>query len=134
MKRQIYQLTLLIISCLIWLQGCASSATPQTMPWQSAIQPFSLKPVSPGMYQLDQIVVTYEALDDMLERAVTTGQQPNIIIISPLLPMHEEEIRIAELAEKHGLSVYTSGLFRTSKTSSEKIRTHAEEMGYGEEG
>jgi len=116
-----------ILVGLFLLGGCASPSTPSTMPWQLATQQFSIKPVSPGMYQMDQFVVTYEALTAMLQREIANGHQPNIIIVRAIMPITDEEIRIAELAEKHGLNVYSSGLFGFTKTSSEEIRTEAEE-------
>ena len=126
-------LALLLIS-LLGLSGCASpSSTHQTLPWQLATQQFSIKPVSPGMYQMDQFVVTHEALTAMLQREVTNGHKPNIIIVKSIMPMFDEEVRIAELAEKYGLSVYSTSLFGVTKTSSDKIRAQAEDMGYGQE-
>lgn len=134
MKHLTSRVIVLVLTYLVWLPGCASpSSTPQTLPWQPAIQQFSIKPVSPGLYQIDQFIVTYETLLAMLQREINHGHQPNIIIVKPIVTMHEEEIRIAELAEKYGLSVYSSGYYGVSKTSSDIIRWQAEDWGYGQE-
>ena len=134
MKQLHTRVLILMLASFVWLTGCASSSsTHQTLPWQLATQQFSIKPVSPGMYQMDQFVVTYEALTAMLQREITNGHKPNVIIVKSMMAMYEEEIRIAELAEKFGLSVYSSSLFGVTRTSSDKIRWQAEDMGYGQE-
>ena len=130
MKRQV----LLITFAWLLLAGCAVPANPQSLPWAQATQHYAIKTVAPGLYQMDQFVVTYEGFVIMLEQELDKGNRPDIIILKNLfMNLHDEEIRIAQLAENYGLRVFQSSLIGVSETSSEKMQWQAEELGYAEE-
>lgn len=119
--------------CLLFVTGCALPASQQSLPWSQAIQHYAIKTIAPGLYQMDQFVVTYEGFDIMLQQELIKGNRPDVVILNNLfLDLHDEEVRIAQLAENYGLRVFQSSLFGVSETTSEKMLTQAEELGYEE--
>ena len=119
MKHQL----LLSVLCLMMITGCASPSTPQTLPWQQPLQQFSIKPIAPGLFQMDQFVVTYEGFEIMLTLELEKGNLPSVVIQkNPFLTVYEEEVRIAKLAESKGLPVYTSSIIGITATSSAKLQ------------
>ncbi len=106
----------------IALASCASTATQQTLPWQRPIQHFTLLNVAPGLYQMDQFVITYEGLDKMLSQEIAKGNRPDIIIRKNLIMNSQsEQVRIAQLVESYGLRIFQESLIGISETSSEKM-------------
>ena len=49
--------------CLLFIAGCALPANQQSLPWIQPIQHYAIKTVAPGLYQMDQFVVTYEGFE-----------------------------------------------------------------------
>ena len=119
---------ILLALSLLLIAGCVSPVTPQTMPWSQPDHQFSIKTVSPGYYQMDQFVVTYQGLDTMFKQEISKGHQPDVVIHKGLIINDsEEQIRIAKLAEQHGLSVYQRSIMGTTKTTSEAMELAVQE-------
>ena len=115
--------------CMLLVAGCALPANQQSLPWTQPIQHYAIKTVAPGLYQMDQFVVTYEGFEIMLQQELVKGNRPDVVILKNIfLNLHDEEIRIAQLAESHGLRVYQSSLFGVSETNSEKMQWQAEQL------
>ena len=114
---------------MLLVAGCALPANQQSLPWTQPIQHYAIKTVAPGLYQMDQFVVTYEGFEIMLQQELVKGNRPDVVILKNIfLNLHDEEIRIAQLAESHGLRVYQSSLFGVSETNSEKMQWQAEQL------
>ena len=125
------RMTLTTALCLLFIAGCALPASQQSLPWTQPIQHYAIKTVAPGLYQMDQFVVTYEGFEIMLQQELIKGNRPDVVIQTNIfLDLHDEEIRIAQLAESHGLRVYQSSLLGVSQTTSEEMQRQAEEVGY----
>ena len=125
------RISLVIALCLQLISGCALPANQQSLPWTQPIQHYAIKTVAPGLYQMDQFVVTYEGLEIMLQQELVKGNRPDVVIKKNIfLNLHDEEIRIAQLAESHGLRVFQASLFGVSETTSEKMQWQAEQVGY----
>ena len=118
------KLLTLLLGLLI-ISACAAPADYRSSPWANSGKHFVVEPISPGLYQMDQFVTTYEGLSQMLRQQIAVGQQPHIIIKTGVVGNFDEEIKLAQLGESLQINVYSSSLLGISKTSSENLQVQA---------
>lgn len=114
-----------VLLSLLIVSACTAPADYRSSPWTSSGKHFVVEPISPGLYQMDQFVTTYEGLSQMLRQQIAVGQQPHIIIKTGVIGDVDELIKLAELGESLHIDVYSSSLMGISKTSAEDLQLQA---------